>query len=314
VITLALFLAAADPAVIVLPLLPDGTVSVKQAQGLTAQVRDAVEKGGYAKLLSTSKDDQKQAEQCQRDARCLGNLADVRGADYVIAGIVSPASDGLRVAVVVAGPNAVEALRRVEVTMKGDDADVRRIDRLARNAIDPAALRGSLMVLGEEGASVVVDGKTIGTLPLDKPIENLSEGDHALVVSKAGYLDDKRTIQITHNETTEYKAVLMLPADGQPASPVARASAPASEGVSTPVVVGGIGAGLVVLGGVAGALSLRDALDVEQRAREQNLFFPRDSGLILRGNIFAWTANALYATGAVALGAAGVLMFTGDDP
>jgi hypothetical protein len=305
---LALCLAGADArgSAVLLPLLPEGTVTTTQASGISARLRESA--AAFSKVLSSSKDDQRQADECKRDARCLGRLAVVRGADVVVAGVLAPAADGLRVSLVVAGPNAVEALRRVETTLRGDERDARRIDRLVRSAIDPAALRGSLRVLGEEGATVSVDGVAAGTLPLAAPIAELSEGDHVVVVSKLGWRDEQRTVHIVHDEVTELKVVLLAP--GDPASP---SVATASTGPSAPLIVGAVGGGLFALGVVAGALSLRDALDVEARAQKQQLLLPRDSGLLLRGHILAWTANGLYAAAAVTLAAAGALVLVGGE-
>ena len=37
----------------------------------------------------------------------------------------------------------------------------------------------------------------------------------------------------------------------------------------------------------------------ENRAKAQQLAFPQDSGLLLRGQVFAWTADGLYVAGVV---------------
>ena len=296
------------PAVIVLPLAADGTVSLKQAEGATAQVRNAITPE-VAKLLSSSSGDAKQAEKCARDVACLAKIADLRGADLLGAGIVSPAPDGLRVSLVVVTPGAMpgvkEPLRRVEITLQGNDADPRRIERLVRTAFNPSALRGWISVKGEEGALVEIDGVSAGLLPLE-PIAGFLEGDHVLVVRKEGSGEFRRSIGVVHGETTEVKAVLIESADAP--IPTARDDA-AEAGVPVDViVVGSIGAGLLVLGGVAGAFSLRDALEIEERAAAQNLAFPTDTELYSRGGLLSLAANGLYVTGAVALGAAAVLL------
>jgi hypothetical protein len=68
-----------------------------------------------------------------------------------------------------------------------------------------------------------------------------------------------------------------------------------------------------VLGAVAGALSLKDALDVEARANVQQLAFPQNSDLLLRGQALAWTADGLYLGGVVA-GAAAVALWVLETP
>jgi hypothetical protein len=298
------------PAVILLPLHPDATVSTRQARGIGAQIRGAVEQGGFARMLSESKDDEKQAERCQREVKCLAALADVRGADRLLAGLVSPAPDGLRVSVVVVGPDPAH-VRRVEVTLQGNAEDARRIDRLARSALNPSALRGAILVTGADGASVEIDGVAQGTLPLAAPIDDLIEGEHVVVVRKEGLAELRRTVSVVHGDISELKAILLeeQPVSRAPARPGER-----DRGVPTDALVAGsIGGGLVLLGGVAGTLALLDSLDAERRAEAQQLTFPADSGLLLRGQVYAWTANGLYLAGAGALGTGIALWLLADD-
>lgn len=300
----------AGPAVVLLPLLADGSVSGKQARGVSAQLRAVVEDGGFARLLSMSKDDDKQADRCRREARCLAGLAELRGADFVVAGLVSPAPDGLGVALVVVSPGATEATRRVDTTLQGNDGDARRIDRLMRSALNPQALRGGIQIEGEDGALVELDGSPLGTLPLPGPVNDLVEGNHVVIVKKAGYEDLRRSVAVVHGETAQVKAVLLGERD--PSADPAYSAAPAPLPVDA-VVAASIGAGLMLLGGVAGGLALKDSLDVETRAKAQQLSFPADSDLLLRGQIYAWTANGLYLVGAGALAAGGVLWLLHDD-
>lgn len=297
---------ASAPAVILLPLTADGTVSLKQAEGTTAQVRRAITPE-VARLLSSSTTDVKQAGDCLRDVSCLARVAELRGADLLGAGTVSPAPDGLRVSLLVVTPGAMlgkkDALRRVAITLQGNDADERRLERLVRLAFNPSALRGFIAVSGEDGALVEIDGTSHGALPLP-PIAGVLEGEHVLTVHKQGAGTFRRAIGVLHGEATAVKAVLVESTEAAGAPAVA-----SDDGLPADViVVGSIGAGLFVLGGVAGALSLRDALEIEARAATQNLAFPADAERYARGGLLALTANGLYLAGAVAVGAAAVLL------
>lgn len=296
------------PAVVLLPLLADATVSGKQARGVSAQLRSALEAGGFARPLSQSRDDEKQAERCRREAKCLADLADLRGADLVAAGLLSPAPDGLRIALVVVAPGATEATRRAETILQGNDGDARRIDRLLRSAFNPLALRGAIHVVGDAGAAVELDGSPLGTLPLAGPVGDLLEGEHVVVVKMAGYEDLRRTVAVLHDETVEVKAVLL----GERSPDDVAAEQRAAPLPVDAIVASSIGAGLILLGGVAGTLALLDSLDVEARAKAQQLAFPQDSDLLLRGQVYAWTANGLYLVGAGALAAGAVLWMTHD--
>ncbi len=306
------------PAVVLLPLQPDGTTSVKQARGASAQLRGALEAGpaheALCTLLSSSKDDDKQAERCRRDAACLGELAAVRGADVLVAGVLAPGAEGLLVSLVVVAPAGKEALRRVEATLRGDPGDERRIDRLVRSAVGPHALRGTLALTGDEGATVTLDGQARGTLPLPGPLTNLVEGEHDLLVEKVGYEPYRRSVAVAHKETLAVKATLLPVTSGDRAR-VPPAAGAAPDGPPTDVlIVGGVGAGLVALGLAAGTWSLLDALALEARAKEQQLMFPRDTGLLVRGQALAWTADGLYLAGLGALGAAALMYVLAPAP
>ncbi len=310
VVALSLGGAQADAASI-LPLLAGEGVSEKQAHGVTALVRKAIDDGHVAKLLSETKGDNGDAQRCQREPKCLGALASVRGADLMVAGAVTVAPDGLRISLVVVKAGAAAVFRHAEATLQGKDGDDGRIDCLVRVALDPSSLKGTIVITGDEGAAASLDGRPLGALPLD-PIEGVPEGDHILVVAKDGYRALRRRVSVLHGTTTEVKAVLLAGVDG-PAAPAASGEGGGADHTEA-IVLGSIGAGLFVLGGVAGALSLKDSLDVENRAKAQLLAFPQDSDLTLRGQVYAYTADGLYAAGLVAAGAAAALWFlSGDD-
>src|SRR5688572_11981615 len=111
-------------AVLLLPLDAEGSLSLKQAAGVTFQMREAVERGGFAKLLPASaKADDKDAEKCGMDATCLAQVAAVRGADVVVAGQVAPAPDGLLLTAIAAGPGVSGGSRKVTRTLHGDEDD-----------------------------------------------------------------------------------------------------------------------------------------------------------------------------------------------
>ncbi len=305
------------PAVVLLPVQPEGTTSVKQARGVSAQLRGALEAGpaqeALCTLLSASKDDDKQADRCRRDATCLGELAALRGADVLVAGVLAPGADGLLVSLVVVGPAGKEALRRVEAMLRGDAGDERRIDRLVRTAVGPHALRGTLALTGDDGASVTLDGAARGTLPLPGPLEHLVEGEHDLLVEKPGFEPYRRPVSIAHREILAVKATLLPLTSGDRARVPSAAGAQSAGPPTDVLIVGGVGVGLVALGLVAGTWSLLDALALEARAKEQQLMFPRDTGLLVRGQALAWTADGLYVVGLGAVAVAGAMLLLAPD-
>jgi hypothetical protein len=302
--------ASSSQAVVVLPFLADGSVSVKQAHGVTALVRNALVDGKVAKVLDESGDDDKQAQKCQKNIACYGALADVRGADLVVAGTVTPAADGLKVALFAVQPKMKTALRNAEVVLKGDDGDALRIERLARQVVDPASLTGAIEITGDDGAEVLVDGRSLGAIPIENPVENLSEGDHVVVVKKPGYEEFNQSVRVTFKETAKVHAVLLGAKATSPTAALSRINGAPPSHVDA-YVVGGVGVGLAVIGVVTGALSLKDSLDVEARAKAQQLAFPTDTGLVQRGAIEAYAADGLYA-GALVAGGAAVALYVLD--
>jgi hypothetical protein len=287
--------AAAALAVLVLPLTPTGTISGKQATGVTFQIKSAIERGSLAKILAESPADKKQADECGLEVACLQRIAELRGADVVIAGTLAPAADGLTLHVVAAGPGVKRDLVR---SIHGDDLDERTMDRLARETVDPTQLLGSVFVEGDEGARVFLDDVDLGPLPLREQKNGVVEGDHRLVVKRGDAVIFERTIQVVYAETTLVRAM----SSTEEAPPPPRA---------LPIVPIAVGAGGVVLvgaGAVCGVFSLLASMETEARAKEGQLLFPRDEGLVQRGQILALTADALYVGGA-ALMATGAILF-----
>jgi hypothetical protein len=133
------------------------------------------------------------------------------------------------------------------------------------------------------------------------------------VVKKQGYEDFNQSVRVTFKETAKVHAVL-LGAKATSPTPSRTLGAASETSHVDAYVVGGVGAGLAVLGAVAGALSFKDSLDVEARAKAQQLAFPTDSGLVERGAIEAYAADGLYAGALLAGGAAVALyMIDGGD-
>jgi hypothetical protein len=71
------------------------------------------------------------------------------------------------------------------------------------------------------GATVYVDNINNGITP--KVIEGITSGSHSIVLQKAGYQNDTRTVTVTNNQTTTVTAVLVL----LPAAPTISTITPA---------------------------------------------------------------------------------------
>jgi hypothetical protein len=289
-----------------MPLLPRGTVQIKQSKGVTAQVRDAIarELPVDVKLLAETKDDLKRTEKCAGDATCLGLTAHARGADLIVTGTVDANEDGLVVDLVAVRANGTEVLRHLQVTLSGGGVgDKVRLERLVRTVVAPHTLQGTLDVTGAEGR-VFLDGREVGRLPAH--LEHVHEGEHALDVKLKGYDTFHQTVRIKHKDVTAVH-VTLLPTDAHDVNVTTQQPV-------APLVVASIGAAGVVSGAVVGVFALLTSLDVEKRAKDQQLLFPRDAGLLQRGQILAGTADALYVVGLGALIGGGAWWWTTRPP
>lgn len=328
---LLLLLAAADAAPVVadgepaepkaprrvvgiLPLAAEGTVSGKQAKGVTAQLRTATEVlvgEDLLRLLPATKDDDNALRRCGADDECYDDLAKARGADRVATGSVTNSDAGLVVTVHMRPASSSKVLT---TTLSGDDGDAGRLDRLARELFAEETLRGSLRIEGQPNDEVVLDGRRRGTLAADDDegrsgsfvVEKLREGEHQLTVtrplSKNGTAYDpfSRAVSVRHRETTTVKVTLLPKATTGGLGE----DAPKEEAGLNVAAIGVVGGGVALVGAgvVCGVFSLLDAQNVEDRAAQQQLVFPRDQELVDRGAALAVAANVFYGVGAVVTG------------
>jgi len=196
--------------------------------------------------------------------------------------------------------------RVVTTTLDGGADDGARLDRLAREAFAEDTLRGTLRVRGMAGDAVMLDGRRRGHLGQDgeRVFPRVREGRHAVRVTRPAsaqgtlYEPFSREVDVRHADETVLKVTLL---------PKESTAALGAEPVGPALPVGALlttagGAALLSGGVVCGVLSLQDAAEVERRARDQQLVFPRDADFVARGRTLAVAANVLYGAGAVAVG------------
>jgi hypothetical protein len=305
-------------AVSLLPLAGGGRVTSKQARGLTAQVRAALTTlvdEGALRLLPATSDDAAALRRCVEVVDCYATVARTRGADRLALGRVAPGDGGLAVTLTVAPDGRV-----VTTTLDGGAGDAARLDRLVREAFAEDTLRGSVRVVGQPGDIVEVDGRRVAALTADGFVEvpRLREGKHALRVtrpeSKNGTAYDPyaHDVVVRHAEQTTVKVVL-LPRESTGALGAEVASVP--QGPPVAAIVSTATGGVLLAGAVTfGVLSLLDSREVEKRAADQQLVFPRDEELVTRGTTLAIVADILYGAGALALGGGVALWMTSSSP
>ena len=305
--------------VALLQLVPGRSINSKQAQGLTARLREAltaIAEEGTLRLLPDTRDDDKVVRRCAVDADCYADVAKNRGADRLGFGTVSVDDDvgGLRITVQTTGGG--EARSATFVGERSDD--ITRFDRLARELFAEESLRGTLVLQGQSGDMVLVDKRRRGTIGTDGrfTLERVREGSHAVEVRRPGgrngtlYDPFTRDVTIGHRETPTIKITLL------PKETTATLSDETQQGPPVLALVGvGVGAGAVVGSIVFGVLSLTTGFEVEARATQQQLVFPRDSGLVQQGRTFALVSTILGAVGVVAAGGGTALwLLSANEP
>lgn len=312
---LLLGLAAADvPTVAVMPFSGDEGVTRAETKELNRWLRASMQASPTEiKLLRRNKRDRKDARKCGMDEKCLSDLAFVRGADAIVAGSWRYVSDELVLTAIVAKPQATSPVRRFErvVEAKHSKSDW-MAERIWREAFLPDSLRGSLWISGSpEGAMISVDGVELGTLPLEAAIDHIPVGERKVVLSKAGYRELRKTVEIEFQRRTEERFVLVaLPAEDS--ATLADARTGADDSAWVPWTLGGTGMGLVSAGIATGLVTLWLQQEVETRAAKQLLYFPRDEKLIQSGQTLALATNLLWGAGILACTGAG-LWFVLDE-
>lgn len=158
---------------------------------------------------------------------------------------------------------------------------------------------GELTVRAPEGAAVAVDGRPLGLAPL--PPVSLAPGDHRVVVTDQGRSPFVQTVHIERTQAIALEAPLEI----------------TEQRVAAWIMIAGAGA-LAIGAGVAAGFALdaqsdaeeishrfrRDPLTVDDAERYQDLLDTRDDRTILAIGLGA---------GAVALGAAGALLWVFDN-
>jgi hypothetical protein len=289
------------PGVALLPLAAGEGVSAKEAAGTTVLLRQALLDGGYVHVANERKDDEKVAKKCALIASCLADAAYARGVVLVGAGVVHADPGGTRIELVVIGPRDPDFVRVIDRTIAASDL-LAGLDRLAREAFRPSALRGALDVNGRpEGARVLVDGVPKGTLPLAEPIADLEEGERVVEIVLPGYTTVKRPVKIVHRETTSIDVTMSVSEERTRAVSEDDGGSIVWLHSAGPGALFAIGAAALAGGIVCGVLAYIDEVEIEKRAASQQLVLPKDRVLFQRGFAAAVAADVLYVLSASSL-------------
>ena len=213
-----------------------------------------------------------------------------------------------------------------EYTLEGgDDVPLERRDYVADEVRRLQPMVGSIEVVAPDGSLVLVDGYERATTPLKGPLR-VASGKHRVELRKGDEVLIDDTFKVAGGMTTKVAldvAAPVQPAEPeQPAEPVQPAEPeqpaepdqpvePDPQDDSRPLwtggwVMAGVGAGLLVAGGITGGLALKTGKDLEADYPDG---VPRDKkgeidsmdNLAITTNILLGVGAAVAATGAIML-------------
>jgi TolB-like protein len=191
---------------------------------------------------------------CSEEMTCLAEIGGALGVDLIVTGSLGKVGDTFIINLQLMNIKSVQVEARVSQTVKGqEDELINAIKKLAEKLLkgveaarEPAGIKLQSNV---NGATVIMDGRELGTTPL-APIMDIVPGKHTLKVSKDGYMPWESTIDLSAGETTTLSSNLVeIGKERVAEKPVAVASEK-DEGIPLWVwIVGGV----VIAGAGAGA-------------------------------------------------------------
>jgi hypothetical protein len=201
-----------DPAFVKLPAALKLTVS--QA------IASAIEKEGFSAI---TRDDVRTVLEQQADLAMLGGDADgaslaalgsAIGVQHVVAATLTSVDGDTLVQIRLIDSQKVAVLGRRELRASETGGElIRAVEDCARLAMQPlfSSGRGTLqLVVSEEGADVLVDGKQLAVSPMPPRALTLgmTTGWHLVTVSKQGFVSFQETLRVQNGETVERTAAL----------------------------------------------------------------------------------------------------------
>ncbi|RMG11556.1 MAG: PEGA domain-containing protein, partial [Deltaproteobacteria bacterium] len=140
---------------------------------------------------------------CDGSPPCLAVYAKKVGAAEVVHGVVAGLGDSYSIALKRVDRQG-KVLARVDTEVGGErEVLIDGIRAAAYQLLRPDLYTGSLEIVGDvEGATLFVDGKPRGTLPLEAPLTGLKPGQHAVKIVKKGYQDFDKFVDVRFRRTS----------------------------------------------------------------------------------------------------------------
>jgi len=192
--------------------------------------------------------------ECGGANTCLSKIGKRLAVDVVVSGNIGALGDAYVLNLkAVRAADAVELARVESDPLKGNPDELIEAVRVAAyKLLAPAELVGQILILADvEGATVELDGKSIGKTPVAAPIGKVSLGTHKLRVVGEGYTEFKEDIRVRFQKTTRV-IVRLTPGSGGPTVVLGKPKARPKEWYEKTWFYVAVGVVAVVAGGALG--------------------------------------------------------------
>lgn len=141
---------------------------------------------------------------CNGAPECLVGLGKLLGVDKVVYGVVSGLGDRYSFDLKLIDVAAAGEERRISATVGGKrEKLLGGLRAAAVQLLSPERFTGALeLVTPVEGAQLSVDGKPLGLTPVLGTVVGLAPGQHALRLTKAGFTDFEKLVDVRFDQTT----------------------------------------------------------------------------------------------------------------
>jgi len=142
--------------------------------------------------------------------RCAVGRGELVGADVVVHGTITSLGEAFNVNLRAVGVKERRVLGKYSAAISGSrDQLIPKVRLAAFELIAPDKVLGSLFVETDvSGVAIEIDGKSVGTTPLDDPVTNLTPGKHVLVLRRPGFKEVRQEFTIEAFETARLKVEL----------------------------------------------------------------------------------------------------------
>jgi hypothetical protein len=172
------------------------SVEIKKIEGTKVVARDDL-----VAMLLLEKD--KRLLGCD-DTSCMAEIGGALGVDKLIAGTVGKLADSFVTTLRLIDVRNIKVESRVTEAYKGaEDQLIRAVRHAGRRLFGIQPGQGGKLAISasQEGATVIIDGDEIGSLPMP-PSEVDNVGRHVIQVVKDGYLGWQSEVYVDPGETT----------------------------------------------------------------------------------------------------------------